>query len=161
MEDVGLFYGHLVYVVDIWSMLWPFGICCGHSVYVVTIWYMLWPFGICCGHLIYFMVIWYIFPCFGMMYQEKSGNLRLLSLLWHVFFVGERCKIDPVVKSEMLIKHFQQKINFSLFIFLPKEFCGIKLYSHFLRRRMNRSKLNQCVHICKEIHLYVFLFVCL
>jgi hypothetical protein len=40
-----------------------------------------------CGHLVYFMyrhlvhrfggfmVIWYIFSRFGMLYQEKSGNL--------------------------------------------------------------------------------------
>jgi hypothetical protein len=30
--------------------------------------------GIFYGHLVYFMAIWYIFPCFGMLYQEKSGN---------------------------------------------------------------------------------------
>jgi hypothetical protein len=24
-----------------------------------------------------FMVIWYIFPLFGMLYQEKSGNLAI------------------------------------------------------------------------------------
>jgi hypothetical protein len=46
MEDVGLFYGHLVYVVAIWYMLWPFGICCGHLVYVVAIWYILRLFSI-------------------------------------------------------------------------------------------------------------------
>jgi hypothetical protein len=26
MEDVGLFCGHLVYFVAIWSILWPFGL---------------------------------------------------------------------------------------------------------------------------------------
>jgi hypothetical protein len=31
-------------------------------------------FDIFCGHLVYFVAIWYIFPCFGMFYQEKSGN---------------------------------------------------------------------------------------
>jgi hypothetical protein len=41
MEDVGTFYGHLVYFM--------------------AIWYSLWSFGIFCGHLVYFMVIWYIF----------------------------------------------------------------------------------------------------
>jgi hypothetical protein len=32
-------------------------------------------FGLFYGHWKYFMVIWYIFPRFGMLYQEKSGNL--------------------------------------------------------------------------------------
>jgi hypothetical protein len=54
MEDIGLFCGHLVYFMAIWSILWPFGLFC--------------------GHLVNFMVIWYIFPRFGMLYQEKSGN---------------------------------------------------------------------------------------
>jgi hypothetical protein len=54
MEDVGVFYGHLVYYA--------------------AIWYILWQFGIFCGHLVYCMVIWYIYSRFGMLYQEKSGN---------------------------------------------------------------------------------------
>jgi hypothetical protein len=53
-EDVGIFFGHLVYFIDIW--------------------YLLWTFGIFYGHLVYFMDIWYIIPHFGMLYQEKSGN---------------------------------------------------------------------------------------
>jgi hypothetical protein len=41
--------------------------------------YILWSFGICYGYLRYFMTIWYILCsfgtfCFGIMYQEKSGN---------------------------------------------------------------------------------------
>jgi hypothetical protein len=44
MEDVGIYYGHLVDVVAIWYILWPFGIFCGHLVYFVAIWYNLWPF---------------------------------------------------------------------------------------------------------------------
>jgi hypothetical protein len=32
------------------------------------------PFRKFCGHSVYFMVIWYTFPCFGMLYQGKSGN---------------------------------------------------------------------------------------
>jgi hypothetical protein len=47
MEDVGIFYGHLVYFKAIWSTLWPFGI--------------------------YFTILEYCL-CFGMLYQEKSGN---------------------------------------------------------------------------------------
>jgi hypothetical protein len=26
------------------------------------------------GHLVQFVIIWYIFSCFGILYQEKSGN---------------------------------------------------------------------------------------
>jgi hypothetical protein len=50
MEDVGIFFGHLVYFVAIWYILWPIGIFCGHLVYFVTIWYILW------------LGIWFIFP---------------------------------------------------------------------------------------------------
>jgi hypothetical protein len=47
MENLGVFYDHLVYFTAIGNILWPFGIFCGHLVY---------------------------FPCFGILYQEKSGN---------------------------------------------------------------------------------------
>jgi hypothetical protein len=47
MEDVGIFYGHLVHFM--------------------VIWYILWTFGIFCGNLVYF-------PRFGILYQEKSVN---------------------------------------------------------------------------------------
>jgi hypothetical protein len=47
MEDVGIFYGHLVH----------FTVLC----------YILWVFGIVCGNLVYF-------PHFGILYQEKSGS---------------------------------------------------------------------------------------
>jgi hypothetical protein len=45
MEDVDIFYGHIVYLV-----------------------YILY------GHLVYFVKIWYIFPRFALLYKEKSGN---------------------------------------------------------------------------------------
>jgi hypothetical protein len=55
MEGVGKFYGHLVYFM--------------------AIWYILWPFGIFYGHLVYLFVIWCIFPVLvHMLYIEKSGN---------------------------------------------------------------------------------------
>jgi hypothetical protein len=73
MENVGIYYGHLVYSVVIWYILWSFGIFCGHLVYSVVIWYILWSFGIFCGHLVYSVVIWYIYCPFGMLYKEKSG----------------------------------------------------------------------------------------
>jgi hypothetical protein len=54
MEDVGIFYGHLVY--------FKFGLFYGHWKYFMY------------GHWVYFVVIWYIFSRFGTLYQEKSGN---------------------------------------------------------------------------------------
>jgi hypothetical protein len=47
MENIGIFYDHLVYFTAIENILWPFHIYCGHLVY---------------------------FPRFGTLYQEKSGN---------------------------------------------------------------------------------------
>jgi hypothetical protein len=47
MENVGIFYDHLVYFTAMGNILWP---------------------------LVNFVVIWYIFPRFGILYQEKSGN---------------------------------------------------------------------------------------
>jgi hypothetical protein len=38
MEDVGIFYGRLVYLCNIWYILWLFGIFCGYLVYFVVIW---------------------------------------------------------------------------------------------------------------------------
>jgi hypothetical protein len=47
MENVGIFYGHLEYITDIWYILKAY------------------------GNLV---VIWYIIPPFGILYREKSGN---------------------------------------------------------------------------------------
>jgi hypothetical protein len=33
MENVGIFYDHLEYIIAIWYNLWTFGIVCGHLVY--------------------------------------------------------------------------------------------------------------------------------
>jgi hypothetical protein len=33
MENLGIFYDHLVYFTAIGNMLWPFGVFCGHLVY--------------------------------------------------------------------------------------------------------------------------------
>jgi hypothetical protein len=48
MENVGVFYVHLVYFTSFGNILCPFGIFC--------------------GHLVYFVVISYSFPHFGMLY---------------------------------------------------------------------------------------------
>jgi hypothetical protein len=47
MEDIGIFYGDLVYFT--------------------AIWYMLWTLVMFCGNLVYF-------SNFGTLYQEKSGD---------------------------------------------------------------------------------------
>jgi hypothetical protein len=58
MKDVGKFYGHFVYFIDIW--------------------YIVWPFGIFCGQFGKFFPFWYVVP-------KKSGNpdlkSRILKLL--------------------------------------------------------------------------------
>jgi hypothetical protein len=62
MENVSIFYGHLVYFMAIWYILRQFGLFCGHSVYFMVIWYILKLFGICCGHLVHLFPFWYVFP---------------------------------------------------------------------------------------------------
>jgi hypothetical protein len=47
MENLGIFYDHLVYFTAIGNILWPFGIFCGNLVY---------------------------FSPFGILVKEKSGN---------------------------------------------------------------------------------------
>jgi hypothetical protein len=88
---------HWEYFMAIGNTLWPFGI-------FLVIWYIF-------GHLEYFwsfgtyLVIWYIsghfwsfrhiFSCFGMLYQEKSGNPGLTSTymsVWNRFRCVQR---DP------------------------------------------------------------------
>jgi hypothetical protein len=55
MENVDVFYGHLVYFT--------------------AIGYILWPFGIFCVHLVFLMVVCTCtFSRFGMFSQEKSGK---------------------------------------------------------------------------------------
>jgi hypothetical protein len=40
----------------------------------VAVYNILWTFGKFYDHLVHFVLIWYIFSCFGITYQEKSGN---------------------------------------------------------------------------------------
>jgi hypothetical protein len=47
MENLGIFYDHLVY----FTIFWPFGL-----------FYYFWPFGIYCGNLVYFPPFWYFVP---------------------------------------------------------------------------------------------------
>jgi hypothetical protein len=39
MEDVGIFYGHLVYFTAIWNILWTFGVIVGNLEYFPPFWY--------------------------------------------------------------------------------------------------------------------------
>jgi hypothetical protein len=55
-----LWYGHLVYFMDIWYVLWTFGMFYGHLVCSMDIWYVLWTFGMFYGHLVCSMDIWYV-----------------------------------------------------------------------------------------------------
>jgi hypothetical protein len=55
MENIGIFYDHLVYFTAIGNILW---------------------------HLVYFVVIWYIFPRFGILDQETSGNPDLATAFY-------------------------------------------------------------------------------
>jgi hypothetical protein len=58
-EDVGIFFGHLVYFIDIWYLLWTFGIFYGHLVYFMDIWYIITP-------------LWYVVP--RKIWQPRSGR---------------------------------------------------------------------------------------
>jgi hypothetical protein len=37
MENLGIFYDHLVYFAAIGNILWPFGIFCGNLVYIFPV----------------------------------------------------------------------------------------------------------------------------
>jgi hypothetical protein len=39
MENLGIFFDHLVYFTAIGNILWPFGIFCGNLVYFSPFWY--------------------------------------------------------------------------------------------------------------------------
>jgi hypothetical protein len=66
MEGLGIFYGHLVNFMDIWSYSWTFGQLYGYLANFMDIWSILWIldnsmdiwsilwiFGIFCGNMLY------------------------------------------------------------------------------------------------------------
>jgi hypothetical protein len=79
MENVGIFYVHLVHFTAIWYM------------YFVAIWYIL-------------KLFWYIFPRFGMLHQEKSGNPELRSLHFKQMPLDGSTSTRTYVQSEPSIK---------------------------------------------------------
>jgi hypothetical protein len=52
MEDVGIIYGHFIYFMDKWYILWPNGIFYGHLVHFVVIW-PIFPVLVCCTEKIW------------------------------------------------------------------------------------------------------------
>jgi hypothetical protein len=63
----------------------------GHLVYFMAVWYILWPFGIFCGRLVHFFL-------FGMLYEETSGNTGsnrapTLNFIRSVFCVSDIIKL--------------------------------------------------------------------
>jgi hypothetical protein len=47
----------------------------------MSTWNILWTFGIFYDNFLHFVFIWYIFSGFGMLYQEKSGNPGMPSIV--------------------------------------------------------------------------------
>jgi hypothetical protein len=41
MENLGIYYDHLVYFTAIGNILWPFGVFFGHLVYFPRFWYFV------------------------------------------------------------------------------------------------------------------------
>jgi hypothetical protein len=62
------FYCHWIYFMDIWYILWSFGIFYGHLVNFMVIWYILYTFGKFYGHLVNFSCLCRYFV------PRKSGN---------------------------------------------------------------------------------------
>jgi hypothetical protein len=83
----GVFYGHLVYFMAIWYILWQFGIFYGHLEHFMTIWYILWPIGIFYGYLVYFLAIWYILWQFGIFYGHLVHFMTIWYILWPVWYI--------------------------------------------------------------------------
>jgi hypothetical protein len=72
MENLGIFYDHLVYFTAIGNIFF---------------------------HLVYFMVIWYIFPRFGILYQEESGNPGPKINSCHLWWLREVFLINSAWKN--------------------------------------------------------------
>jgi hypothetical protein len=74
MENIGIFYNHLKYIMAIWYIIWPY------------------------GNLV---VIWYIYPRFGILYYEKPGNPATcpggtLQATQFFFSVFKKCSISSI-----------------------------------------------------------------
>jgi hypothetical protein len=114
MDDVVLFYAHLVYCTAIWNILWPVCIFCGQLVHFVAIWF----FG---GHLVYFIVSWYIFSRFWYVVSRK---------IW-----------QPCPRAFSRIQFSATIMTFSRQTFPSQDFCTVT-FSYTRRRGKILTKSN-------------------
>jgi hypothetical protein len=102
MEDVGVFKAIWPILrpfgLHILRPLCLFDIFYGHLVYLMAIWYILWPFGIFYGHLVYFMLIWYIFPVLVSCTKENLATLLAEDSFW------DGCQRGRVARGTTLSK---------------------------------------------------------
>jgi hypothetical protein len=92
VENVGIFYVHLVYIPAICHILWP----CGTFSLV----------------LVHFCPFWYIFARFGTLYQENSGNPGLANLFRLNFRVRISCHMTQLGEPSSHVSGRNKKANF-------------------------------------------------
>jgi hypothetical protein len=108
MEDVGKFYGHLVYIF--YGHLGCFGIFYGDLVYFVAIWSILWSFRM------FWYILWYILWPFGMLQQGKYGNPGVK------YLHGKKQKIAPQICNGPVRVSFWLIVQYNTFLSLQKSF---------------------------------------
>jgi hypothetical protein len=112
-------------------------------VYFMDVWSILQPFGILYGLLVYFLVIWYIFPSFGMLYQEKSGNPGALEARsTHLPLPSRRLELCVLCYVELFpiwiylhtYVHYSQAPNLHVYVcttYVPsKSICNVKAFQY-------------------------------
>jgi hypothetical protein len=87
MENLGIFYDHLVYFRALGNILWPFGICCVNLVY---------------------------FPRFGILHQEKSGNPAGQIVSLGLIHMNEKVTLKVSIKTSYLCTYICMYIRVSL-----------------------------------------------
>jgi hypothetical protein len=90
MENLGIFYDHLVYLTAIKNILWPFGTFC--------------------GHLVHFVAIWYIFPI--LVFCTKT-NLATLRMYTYPFL--SKCFLYPITWQTRQRKYLTEKSKKKVF----------------------------------------------
>jgi hypothetical protein len=123
MEDIGIFYGHLVYFTAIWSILLPFGLFYCHLVYFTAIWSILLPFVLFYCHLVYFTAIWSILWPFGIyIFLLLSPEREIVSRTEVAFYFYARSRVPIKAIWYILCTFFC--IFFSHFGMLYREKSG-------------------------------------
>jgi hypothetical protein len=108
MENVYIFYGHLVYFTAI------------RYTYFIAMSYILWPFGIFCGHLVYFVAIWYILWIFG--------------IFFHILVCCSKKNLATLVSKRFKMSQF---IRFGVFMLLPPSLVPLFFFSFRLLEMQN------------------------